>query len=215
MVEKRIDVEKKAERLRKLLLVKREKKRKSPYFVRKDSHKKKSLGEKWRRPTGIHNKLRLSKGGHIRRVSIGYRTPADVRGLDKGGLKIVVVSNTDLSKIDPKKHIIVISGKVGKRKKVEIVKKAIENGIKIMNVKDALAFVKKVEEEMKIRKEEKIKVEEDKKKKKEELKKKAKEKEKEEKGIEKAITEEEKAEELKKKKEEERKEGEKVLTKKV
>ena len=38
-------------------------KKKKPTFLRQDGHKKKRLGNKWRRPTGTDNKVRLGLRG--------------------------------------------------------------------------------------------------------------------------------------------------------
>lgn len=193
-----------------LLKKRKDIKKRKPDFIRSDSHKKKKLGDRWVRPRGIHSKLRLRKRGHRKAVSPGFRSPAKVRGLDKSGLQTIFVNNCNLQNIDPKKHTILISGAVGIKKRVEIIKEAQSRGIKILNIKDAELYIKNIGEMMRKRKEEKDGE------KKEKEKKKKTEKEKEPgKGIEKAITEEERKEEEKKKKEDEKKEKDKVLTKKM
>jgi len=181
-----------------LLELRNKLKRKKPDFIRTDAHKKKRLEENWRRPRGRHNKIRLCKKGHRKKPSQGYRSPKAVRGLDKSGLKPVVVKNvSDLVSLDKQKDGAVISGNVGKRKKIEIAKKGIELGITFLNF-DPKKFLEKIEQEKKVKEEEKAKKKE---------KKEAEVKEKKEK-------EAEKKEEAEKKKEELEKEKEKVLIKK-
>lgn len=197
----------------KLLAIRRGIKKRKPDFVRQEVHKKIGIEKKWIRPKGLHSKLRLRRRGHMKVVSPGYKSPSDVRGLDRSGYEMILAANTNLEKINPKTQAIIISGAVGMRKKIDIIRAAKEKGIKILNVKDGDLFIKNAEESVKKRKEmraqaSKLKAEEEKKRKKEGRKK-------DEKGIEKAITEEEKAEEDKKKKEEEKIEKDKVLTKRT
>lgn len=86
----------------------------------------------WRRPHGRDNKMREKRGGYGPVVSIGYRTQKDSRGKidDK---KVVMINNlNDLSKL--KSGEIAILGKIGKKKRLEIAKKAQENKIHIHNL---------------------------------------------------------------------------------
>ena len=88
----------------------------------------------WRKPKGIHSKMkrRLKRRGPI--VDIGFRGPASVRGLHPTGFEEVLVYNVDnLDKIDPKTQAIRIGGTVGTRKRVAIEDRADELGIRILN----------------------------------------------------------------------------------
>ena len=50
-----------------LLELRRAMKRKKPDFIRQDSHKKAGLGAKWRKPKGIHSKMRKKhKGKYVK-----------------------------------------------------------------------------------------------------------------------------------------------------
>ncbi|ENN96185.1 50S ribosomal protein L32e [Methanocaldococcus villosus KIN24-T80] len=112
-------------------------KRKKPDFIRTEAHRHKRLGEKWRRPRGRHNKMRLKWKEKPKVVSIGYRSPKAVRGLHPSGYEDVLVYNVkDLEKINPEKQAIRIASSVGMRKKIEIIKKAKELGIKILNISE-------------------------------------------------------------------------------
>lgn len=118
-------------------------------FLRRSSDRYGKLGkgikknQKWRRPTGRDNKMRDKRRGYPATVSIGYRTPREERG-KIGGMELVKVENlVQLAKVDVKKSIVIV-GKVGKKTKIEIVKKAKELGIKIANLK-----VKKILKEKK------------------------------------------------------------------
>ena len=88
--------------------------------------------QKWRNPTGRHNKIREKIRGHPSPVSIGYRQDKSSRGkiLEK---KVVRIYNMkDLGKIG--KNEIGLLGKIGKRKKTEIAKKAVEMKIHIHGI---------------------------------------------------------------------------------
>ena len=189
----------------KLLKARKEKKAKKPEFIRQDAHKKARLSKKWRKPKGLQSKMRYGKKGYRRSVKVGYRAPAKARGLTAGGLIPVVVTNvSELAKISESQGAV-ISTKVGQKKKAEIVKKADELGIKLINVKNPQEYVKSVNDIMQKKKEEKQKHLKEKEKKKAEKEKKAEEKKKED--LAEKLTDEEK-------KAEEKKERDKVLTKK-
>ena len=100
-------------------------------FLRRGIHKYLKLGRKkklkWRKPKGRDNKMREKKKGHPKIVSVGYKKPIKQ--------EIVVINNIKELKKDLKE--ILISSKVGMRKRQEIVKKAEELGIKIKNLKKA------------------------------------------------------------------------------
>jgi len=88
----------------------------------------------WRKPKGIHSKMkrRLKRRGPI--VDIGFRGPASVRGLHPTGFEEVLVYNVEgLENIDPKKQAVRIGGTVGTKKRMAIEDRADELGIRILN----------------------------------------------------------------------------------
>jgi large subunit ribosomal protein L32e len=110
-------------------------KMKKPDFIRQEAHRHKRLGEKWRRPKGRHSKMRLKWKEKPPVVEIGYRSPKAVRGLHPSGLEDVLVYNVkDLEKLNPETQGARIASTVGKRKKIEIIKRARELGIRILNI---------------------------------------------------------------------------------
>ena len=100
-------------------------------FLRRTSNRYSKLGKGrkkkqiWRRPTGRDNKMREKRRGYPARVSIGYKKT-------KKEKEIIIQNPKELEKVN-KKSIIVV-GNVGKKKKIEIVKRAKELKIQLSNV---------------------------------------------------------------------------------
>jgi large subunit ribosomal protein L32e len=106
-----------------------------PKFLRHTAHKYSKLGLRrkkkkiWRRPTGRDNKMREKRRGHPAVVSIGYSTAKKTRGKVMKKTPIVVRNVQDLQKVG-KNQIAMLSG-IGKKKKIEIAKKAKELKVEI------------------------------------------------------------------------------------
>jgi large subunit ribosomal protein L32e len=108
--------------------------RKKPKFLRSSAVAYKRLGEKWRRPRGWHSKIRIREKGKPKMPSVGYGAPRKLRYLHPSGFREVVVSNVnDLGKVDQSKEAVKIAHTVGKKKRSEILKKAEELKIKVLN----------------------------------------------------------------------------------
>jgi len=108
--------------------------RKKPKFKKQGSDYLKKVKDSWRKPRGRHSKLRRKEKSKGKLPNVGYRAPKETRGLHPSGLEEVYVQNIkDLEKIEPKKQAGRLSAKIGKRKKLEIVKKAEEMKIKLLN----------------------------------------------------------------------------------
>ena len=133
------------------LLTAREKvAKRRPKFVRQESWRYDRLAENWRKPKGKDNKMRKQKSGMPAIVKIGYRGPRAARGLHPSGYTDNVVHNTaELARLDPKKDAARISHTVGKKKRIEIINKAVELGIKVLNTGKLIP--KKQEEKEKIK----------------------------------------------------------------
>jgi len=105
-----------------------------PAFKRQEWFRYARLGEKWRKPKGIHSKMkrRLKRRQPI--VDIGFRGPASVRGLHPSGFEEVLVYNVGgLEDIDPKVQAVRIGATVGTKKRVAIEDRASELGIRVLN----------------------------------------------------------------------------------
>jgi len=112
----------------------RRKKRKKPDFRRQDSRKYARLDDRWRRPRGIDSKMRHNVKGHPRSVKVGYRKMKEFRGLHPSGFEEVLVYRPeDVDAIDPDRQAARIGHTVGAKKRISIVEKARETGVKILN----------------------------------------------------------------------------------
>jgi len=109
-------------------------KRKKPDFKRQGEKNLKRLGKKWRKPSGSQSKLRKHKKSRGYMPHPGYGSPKSVRGLHPSGFEEILIYNLkDLEKMDSKKQACRIASKVGKKKRIEIMKKAGELKIKVLN----------------------------------------------------------------------------------
>ena len=139
-----------------LLSIRRLLKRKKPKFVKQDAHKKPKLSDAWRKPRGLQSKMRLKKSGYRRSISVGWKSPALVKGFNREGLKPVLVKNvSDLKNVKPKTDIVVISSVVGTKKKIDILNEAEKLSLKVENFKDAKKFIESKQKEIKANKEKK------------------------------------------------------------
>ncbi|HEX2014180.1 MAG TPA: 50S ribosomal protein L32e [Nitrososphaera sp.] len=105
-----------------------------PRFIRQESWRYDKLSENWRKPKGKDNKMRKQKSGMPAIVKVGYRGPRLSRGLHPSGYSDNVIHNVnELNRLDPKKDAARLAHTVGKRKRLKIVAKASELGIKVLN----------------------------------------------------------------------------------
>jgi len=122
----------------KLLKLRKIIKRKKPDYFRYQWWKVirlRNKKESWRRPRGIHNKVRKKLKGRISMVEVGYGSPRKVKGLLPNGKKPVLVHNVEeLEKIDKEKECAIIASSVGKRKREQIINRAKELNIEIFNI---------------------------------------------------------------------------------
>jgi large subunit ribosomal protein L32e len=109
-------------------------KRKKPTFLRSRAGILVRVGMKWRASRGIHSKRRAHKreaGNYPKR---GYGSPRAVRGLHPSGFEeVLVYSMSDLVRMNPQKQVCRFSATLGKRKRLEMMKKADELKIKVLN----------------------------------------------------------------------------------
>ena len=107
---------------------------KKPHFKRQEWHRYKKLGDKWRKARGKTSKRRRYEARKPAMPSIGYGSPKETRGLHPSGYQDVLICNLmELEELDPETQAGRISSKVGGRKKEQMLEKAKELKIKILN----------------------------------------------------------------------------------
>ncbi len=117
-------------------------------FLRRTGNRYSKLGKRkkkkqvWRKPTGRDNKMREKRRGYPAVVSVGYKKNKKVRGKIENKQLIVVKNIKELEKI--KENELAIIGNVGKKKRIEIAKKAKEKKIIIYNL-NVNKFLRKIE----------------------------------------------------------------------
>ncbi len=111
------------------------KKKKKPHWHRQLSHHFKRIGKLgWRRPRGKDSKQKRKMASRGHRVEIGYRQDKRIRGLHPSGFREAMVFNVNgLSGLDSKTQAVRIGSSVGKKKRKEIIKKAEEMKLKVLN----------------------------------------------------------------------------------
>ncbi len=106
-------------------------------FIRSDYMRYSKLGkkrkklQKWRRSKGRHSKIRQKWRNYPVSPNIGYRTSRKKSGKTGKETAFVVRNSAELEKAGNGAAIIL--GRVGARKKIEIMKKASEMNIRILN----------------------------------------------------------------------------------
>jgi large subunit ribosomal protein L32e len=121
---------------KKQLQIRKQIKQRTPEFLREEWFRYKRVGKNWRRPDGITSKMRKNLKYRPSRVRVGFRGPEEVRGLHSSGFEEVFVYNVDdLKEVNPKTQAARIGGTVGTRKRLEIVKKAEELEIRVLNMR--------------------------------------------------------------------------------
>lgn len=109
-------------------------------FLRQDIARHSKLGknrpklEKWRKPKGRHSKMRLYRKSYPASPSIGYGSSKEELGNVKGKKPVLVSNKSDLENIT-KNNIIILSTRLGARKKMEILKMITEKNLEVYNLK--------------------------------------------------------------------------------
>lgn len=133
-----------------LLRLKKAKKAQKPAFLRRNfmKNKRTRVGESWRAPKGLHNKLRRRRRGIGQWVMPGYRMPRAVRGLTVTGLKPTLVENLQhVEQLDPSAALLVIKKGVGTKNRIAILHYAQQKKIMVQNIKDPAAHIAALEKE--------------------------------------------------------------------
>tara|TARA_Y100000310_G_scaffold345598_1_gene467060 strand:- start:7306 stop:7905 length:600 start_codon:yes stop_codon:yes gene_type:complete len=126
------------------------KRRKKPGFVRQDSNKYK-FKAKWRKPRGLHSKLRIQKRGHRKLPGIGYGNPKEARFRNKeGNFEVIVTNLKDIDKLG-KDDVVKLSSKLGMKSRIMLVEECKKRGLFVVNldIEKFIAKVRKIQEDKK------------------------------------------------------------------
>jgi|SRR3989344_3640382 len=96
----------------------------------------------WRSPKGRDNKMREKRRGYPVVVSVGYKKEKKLRGKIENK-KVSIIKNIK-HLVKAKKDELIILGKIGKKKRIEIAKIAKENNLNIHNL-NINKFLEKIE----------------------------------------------------------------------
>ncbi|NWG10053.1 MAG: 50S ribosomal protein L32e [Nitrososphaerales archaeon] len=128
--------EKKGRSLKELLKLRESINDRRPEFVMQESWRYKRIGERWRKPKGIDSKMRLGVKGWPKLVKVGYRGPRVTRGLHPSGYRDVLVNNmNELQGLNSKTDAARLASRLGAKKRSELIGRAKELGIRVLNPK--------------------------------------------------------------------------------
>lgn len=120
--------------INKLLEKRRQMKKRKPFFRKKDHYKTPGLEKRWRRPRGVDNKQRLRRRSHASRPGTGFKSPALVKGLHRSGLQPVLVSSISQLNSLTKEQGIILSSKLGDRKRGLLLAEIKKKGFVLLNL---------------------------------------------------------------------------------
>ncbi len=127
--------------LKKQVAKRKKEKAKKPDFQREESWRYKRVKSRWRKPRGLDSKMRKDTKGWPASPDSGYRGPKQTRGLHPSGFAEVRVFNVDdLNGIDPSREAVRIAHAVGTRKRTEIINRAKEMKIRVLNPREFKEF---------------------------------------------------------------------------
>ena len=120
-----------------LLEIRKRMKRKRPSFRRVESWRYVSVKDSWRKARGIDSQTRKKTKTGVKAPSVGYRSPKKIRGLHPSGYEEVRINNKneiERLNLNPKKHAIKISGRLGAKKRLELIDYAQKRNFHIFNL---------------------------------------------------------------------------------
>ncbi len=108
-----------------------------PKFIRAESWRYDRLRTTWRKPKGVDNHQRKQKSrGRPGLVKVGYGGPRASRGLHPSGYTDNLIYNVaGLETLDPKSDGVRIGHSVGTKKRLAIVARSSELGLKVFNAR--------------------------------------------------------------------------------
>ncbi len=141
-----------------LIKLRKQIQRKKPSFRRIESWRYKRVNGGWRAAKGIDSDTRQKKKSGVKSPNVGYRAPRKIRGLHPSGLKEIHITHIEeLEKLDPKIHGIMISSKLGIKKRLNLVEEIQSKGFRVLNLRIPYSELLQTKEEPKKEKKKKAK----------------------------------------------------------
>ena len=107
-----------------------------PKFSIPNYGRQKRVKNRWRKPRGVDSKKRIHLAKMGASPEIGWRSPRVGRGLHpSGNVEIFIRNMNDLAKVGEKQKntVLRLAAKLGKRKRIMILAKAKELGVRVLN----------------------------------------------------------------------------------
>lgn len=121
---------------KRLLKLRKEIQKTKPSFRRIESWRYKRVHGGWRKARGIDSNTRQKLTSGVKSPNVGYRAPKKVRGLHPSGLQETHIMHIEeLDILDPQIHGIVISSRLGIRKRLQLVEDIQAKGFKVLNLR--------------------------------------------------------------------------------
>lgn len=131
------EVPKKSRAQRNKVKLRQKIKAKKPQFIRQESWRYKRVKNKWRRPKGVDSKMRKGRKGWPVSVNIGYGGPKVARGLHPSGYEEVLVYNLNqIDGLSSETQAIRIAHTVGAKKRRDMLTRARELGLHVLNPRE-------------------------------------------------------------------------------
>jgi len=120
-----------------LLEIRKRMKKKRPSFRRVESWRYDRVKDSWRKARGIDSQTRKKTKSGVKSPSVGYRSPKKIRGLHPSGYQEVRINNKndiEMLNLSPNKHAIKISGRLGAKKRLDLIDYAQKRNFLILNL---------------------------------------------------------------------------------
>ena len=108
-----------------------------PDFQGQEVWRYKRIRDRWRRPRGVDSKMRMNTKGWPKTVNVGYGGPKTARYLHPSGYAEVLVHNlSEIEGLDSTTQAIRIAHTIGGKKRMEIITRAKEKGLHLLNPRE-------------------------------------------------------------------------------
>jgi large subunit ribosomal protein L32e len=108
-----------------------------PEFQGQEVWRYKRIRDRWRRPRGVDSKMRQNVKGWPKTVNVGYGGPKAAKFLHPSGYEEVLVHNlSEIEGLSAETQAVRIAHTVGGKKRMEILTKAKEKGLHVLNPRE-------------------------------------------------------------------------------